>query len=370
MTYGLLRDEEGFYGTSASAPHVAGAAALVWSAHPDWSVEMVRHFLEDNAIDRGGIGKDDVYGYGQLYLPPPAGKRTVERSYGTETGWYLVSRPLSGGEANPFHATAYFYDPNKGRYTTVTRIEQSAGYWVYLPGDTVISDFGGEADMDVEVPLSTAGWHQIGVPWGYPKGKIRVVAGNEMKSWADAAAAGWVDDSIYGYSTLDDAYYIPSMLDPWTGYWIKTKKDGLSLVFLSAQGVSVKNFTFEPLAGPFVDPPLDLPTFPSVASGLPHLNVWCSPNPVLGDNKVWFEAMLKFSDEKKEWVAVRNLHVEVYDLTGQLIWSGESGSKSYVEWDIRTPQGGLLSNGVYLYRLWTEVDGTVVSKLGKLAILR
>ena len=371
MSYGLISDNKGFGGTSASAPHVAGAAALIGSVHPDWSMEMVRRFLEDNAIDRGAMGKDNVYGYGQLYLPPPTGKRTVERSYGTEAGWYLVSRPLSGGEANPFHVSAYTYDPGKGRYTTVTGIEQSAGYWVYLAGDTAISDFGGEASADVKVNLATAGWHQIGVPWGYPKGEIRVVNGSETKPWADAVAAGWVDDGIYGYSTPDDAYYTPSTLDPWTGYWVKSEVDGLSLVFLFVEGLPVDDFTFEPNPGPFVNPPLDLPRLPSVTSEAAYLHVWCYPNPVFGDNKVWFEATVRFSPDDKEWAALRDIHVEVYDLSGLLVWSGSSGDDPYLEWDLRTPQGDLLANGVYLYRLWAEVgDGKMMSRVGKLVVLR
>jgi len=60
-----------FNGTSAACPHVAGAAALVWSAHPTWSNAQVRSFLESSAIDMGPGGKDNDYGYGRLYLGDP-----------------------------------------------------------------------------------------------------------------------------------------------------------------------------------------------------------------------------------------------------------------------------------------------------------
>ncbi len=64
--------DEPFEGTSASAPHVAGAAALVWQAHPDWTRQQVVDFLLASAVDRGPGGPDTGYGYGRLQLPPPS----------------------------------------------------------------------------------------------------------------------------------------------------------------------------------------------------------------------------------------------------------------------------------------------------------
>jgi hypothetical protein len=63
-----------FNGTSAATPHVAGAAALVKEAYPDSSVSELQTYLENNAIDLGTSGKDNLYGAGRLYLgvPPPA----------------------------------------------------------------------------------------------------------------------------------------------------------------------------------------------------------------------------------------------------------------------------------------------------------
>ncbi len=56
------------YGTSFACPHVAGAAAVVMSAHPGWSGAQVRAFLEQMAIDREGIGLDNDTGWGRLNL--------------------------------------------------------------------------------------------------------------------------------------------------------------------------------------------------------------------------------------------------------------------------------------------------------------
>lgn len=57
-----------FLGTSAAAPHVAGAAALLWSSNPNFSVEQIRSSLINSAIDMGDNGPDNVYGLGRLNL--------------------------------------------------------------------------------------------------------------------------------------------------------------------------------------------------------------------------------------------------------------------------------------------------------------
>lgn len=63
-SYGL----DTFNGTSAAAPHIAGAAALIWSAYPGYSVFDVRTFLESRAVDMGSASYDSVYGAGRLWL--------------------------------------------------------------------------------------------------------------------------------------------------------------------------------------------------------------------------------------------------------------------------------------------------------------
>jgi hypothetical protein len=57
-----------FSGTSASAPHVAGAAALLLSQHPGWTADQLESALEAQAVDLGEPGKDNIYGAGRLDL--------------------------------------------------------------------------------------------------------------------------------------------------------------------------------------------------------------------------------------------------------------------------------------------------------------
>jgi thermitase len=53
-------------GTSLSAPIVSGAAALLLSRHPDWTVDQVRARLVATARDLGPRGRDDRFGAGRV----------------------------------------------------------------------------------------------------------------------------------------------------------------------------------------------------------------------------------------------------------------------------------------------------------------
>ena len=58
-----------FHGTSAAAPHVAGAAALIKSANPSYSREDLWNALVAATVDIGNPGRDNDSGYGKLVLP-------------------------------------------------------------------------------------------------------------------------------------------------------------------------------------------------------------------------------------------------------------------------------------------------------------
>jgi subtilisin family serine protease len=57
-----------FLGTSAASPHVAGAAALVLSNNPTFTVTELWNMLTSSAIDLGTNGQDPIFGYGRLNL--------------------------------------------------------------------------------------------------------------------------------------------------------------------------------------------------------------------------------------------------------------------------------------------------------------
>jgi subtilisin family serine protease len=54
-----------FYGTSASAPHVAAIAALVWNADPNLSSSEVFNAITSTAVDQPPSGWDGTWGFGR-----------------------------------------------------------------------------------------------------------------------------------------------------------------------------------------------------------------------------------------------------------------------------------------------------------------
>ena len=69
VSYGSIDDSDGYHGTSAAAPHVAGAAALIKSANPSYSREDLWNALVAATVDIGTRGQDNTFGYGKLVLP-------------------------------------------------------------------------------------------------------------------------------------------------------------------------------------------------------------------------------------------------------------------------------------------------------------
>jgi subtilisin family serine protease len=64
----------GFNGTSAAAPHVAGAAAIVLNAYPTALPGEIQDYLQTNAINQGLPGPDPQFGFGRLRLGAPPGQ--------------------------------------------------------------------------------------------------------------------------------------------------------------------------------------------------------------------------------------------------------------------------------------------------------
>jgi subtilisin family serine protease len=74
-TYGLA----GFFGTSASAPHVAGAFALMKGKTP-FVLDNINEILEARAEDLGSNGKDNIFGSGRLNLAEASGNGSLIRN--------------------------------------------------------------------------------------------------------------------------------------------------------------------------------------------------------------------------------------------------------------------------------------------------
>ena len=69
-----------FLGTSAAAPHAAGAAALLLSREPDLDPKQLKNALKENTKDLGHEGPDNLFGWGKMSLiyKNPSATRTIQ----------------------------------------------------------------------------------------------------------------------------------------------------------------------------------------------------------------------------------------------------------------------------------------------------
>ena len=242
---------EGFWGTSAAAPHVAGAAALVWGANPAADAAWIRAYLEGNAVDMGAPGKDNVYGHGRLSLSQP---RPTGECMDLLAGWNLISLPIEPDDPAPeavfdeVPGTLYLYrwDPDTEAWLTahegtLTQVSVLGGYWLWLPEPTTVCVTGTEVTGDREIPLGAAGWQMFGVPypvaWGdvVGVGSIRVRNGTQVKTLAEAVAAGWLYHTVWEYDTAAGEWITTTLAEgttlvPEKGYYIYTYVDDLTLL--------------------------------------------------------------------------------------------------------------------------------------------
>ena len=61
-------DPDPFDGTSAATPHVAGAAALVKQAFPEFTPDDIAAYLQEQSLDLGPAGPDNAFGVGRLAM--------------------------------------------------------------------------------------------------------------------------------------------------------------------------------------------------------------------------------------------------------------------------------------------------------------
>jgi subtilisin family serine protease len=94
-------------GTSFSAPHVTGVAALVRARHPQLHPQVVRQALRRGALDGGAPGWDPRFGYGRLWAPG-ALEQAARLALPDQVG---VQDPLNGvwAHRHPDGSTSSFY---------------------------------------------------------------------------------------------------------------------------------------------------------------------------------------------------------------------------------------------------------------------
>ena len=87
---------QSWYGTSFSAPIVAGVAALVKSLHPEYTAAQVEAVLFSTAVDLGVAGKDTLYGYGRVSAQAAVALATSAPPADTVSPTVMITAPTGG----------------------------------------------------------------------------------------------------------------------------------------------------------------------------------------------------------------------------------------------------------------------------------
>jgi hypothetical protein len=116
-----------FYpGTSMSSPHIAGIAALIKSAHPDWSPMMIKSAIMTTASTETNLGNpipDDPFGYGAGQVVPNS---AYDPGLVYDAGWldwlaFLceTSSAVSPGTCTYLESIGFSLDPSDLNYPSI-----------------------------------------------------------------------------------------------------------------------------------------------------------------------------------------------------------------------------------------------------------
>jgi serine protease len=130
-------------GTSMATPHVAGAAAVIWSAKASATNQQVRDAMNSTALDLGAAGRDDYYGNGLVQTfaateklvgggsttPVTAPSGLTATNNGTVKGKLQVGLAWSGGDVTVdiFRNSTKIASAtsNTGKYTDSVKVSGS-----------------------------------------------------------------------------------------------------------------------------------------------------------------------------------------------------------------------------------------------------
>ena len=228
--------------------------------------------------------------------------------------------------------------------------------------------------------VEKSGWQQIGTPykaaWGASTGgSISIEHRGLVQSLADAVAAGWISGAISQWDSVDKRWIESTIadgltLDPWTGYWIYTFVDNLTLHFSETPVPEAKSQALRALRlgrkpeGDLPGQAAGSPTGSFVEAQSLDIRVVNAPNPVRGVHTTTFMVRGICQCE------VQGLQIEIYDLSGKLVWQ-ERTSASTLSWHTEDSHGRHLANGIYIYRALVKIGGEwIPTPIEKLAILR
>ena len=202
------------------------------------------------------------------------------------SGWRFFSVPIIPQRAEPFVNLGDDIDPFRlYQYSTAlggykiypfdigeVGLQSGYGYFTRLGEDAEVDVGGASNQDDVTRVLETVGWHAIGNPFVLSVEVDSLQVDGQL--FGDAVAAGWVEGTLYRWDVVtEDAVfmsevvvsdgYVPvasgDSLNPWDGYWLRTRVADLELTIPAPAGLAEAEWPLPdrlqpPIARPVADP--------------------------------------------------------------------------------------------------------------------
>ncbi len=323
------------------------------------------HMIDAVLIDGVSVGAVGEYTFAEVTDDHSihALFRSPQASRQLESGWHLLSVPVLPADPEPAAAfqsvtvagyvlTIFEWAPGNS-YHEPSVVDPGGGYWLFLEGELRVEVTGVLPSGDYEVQLEDAGWHLVSTPrWPVPWQGVTFTDGESTLPLEAAIAAEWIEPYAFLYCSEDTQYVaivLPgttARIDPWTGYWLKTIRPGLTAIlpldepwFPSTPAVHLK---LAEVPARLTPPPA--PNVSELSAGF--LTAVGYPNPVTGAQATF----------RVTGLPAESVRATVLDLGGRAVWQSQ-GAGNQLSWDLTDSAGRTVANGVYLYMLEAKVGG-------------
>jgi subtilisin family serine protease len=352
-----------FAGTSASSPHVAGAAALLLSEDPSRTANDLQTLLEAQAIDMGLLGKDNVYGSGRLNLVLTPSTYSDPRAYWrfNEGSGAVASDSSGNGNAGTIYGASWV----SGSPDSTTALSfDGVNDFVEVPTDVSLSPrtvvtveaWVRLAEITTRNPNIVSKDHEYFLGYETSTGRLR--HGIHTSGWNVRVSSSavlpigtWVHVAMvydgsqmrfYMDGTLTDTFALSGEINQEVSDVVigafETVETQAKSQFLSGaiDEVRITGQALLPSEFNGVEASSKLAYVPHVEPQRP--GVLAVPNPASMAPMIF----------RLDGAGYQEMRVEVFDLTGTRIFASPWGDTPTLEWDLRNVRGQDVANGAYL----------------------